>query len=507
MSETDYDLCVIGGGINGAGIARDAAGRGLSVALIEAKDLAQGTSSASTKLIHGGLRYLEFFEFRMVRDSLKEREKLLNIAPHLIWPIELVLPHSPEQRPFWMIRLGLFLYDHLARRVKLKGSRGLNLRASAKGVPIKDEYIRGFEYSDCWADDSRLVVLNAMSAKEHGADIFTRTKCTKITPQKEHWDIAVQDQDTKKKRTIKTAAVVNAGGPWVRKLLEDSGLESAVKPLPKVRLVKGSHIIIPRAYEGEQAYILQQSDKRIVFAIPYEHDYTLIGTTEEDFKGDLYDPRISKDELQYLVDAYNVYFKNEITTKDVMWTYSGIRPLYDDGEEDNRSVTRDFVLHEHLESRAPMISVFGGKLTTYRILAEEVLQRLLQAGDAHKPSWTAQEPLPGGDMQAADFEAFLSLQEQAYPWIPPYLLYRYARGYGTRMDKFLKGAKSLEDLGKHYGEHVYETELVYLIRYEWAHDIEDIFWRRSKLGVHLSEKTIKAVNDALPKLKKEVLAA
>ena len=508
MSETDYDLCVIGGGINGAGIARDAAGRGLSVVLIEAKDLAQATSSASTKLIHGGLRYLEFFEFALVRHSLQEREKLLNIAPHVIWPMEFVLPHSSEQqRPFWMIRLGLFLYDHLARRLRLKGSRGINLLGNAVGVPLQDQYNRGFGYFDCWADDSRLVALNAVSAAEHGADILTRTRCTAIKPHSNHWDIEVQDQKTRKKKTIKASMVVNAAGPWVRKLLEESDLESSVKPLPKVRLVKGSHIIIPRAYDGHQAYLLQQEDKRIVFAIPYERDYTLIGTTEEDFKGDPYDPRISDDEMQYLCNAFNSYFKKQITREDALWTYSGVRPLYDDGEEDSRSVTRDFVLHEHIESRAPMISVFGGKLTTYRIVAEAVMQRLLHVDNRYARPWTADKPLPGGDIPNGDFGAFIKLQTQAYPWLHPYLLYRYARAYGTRMDRFLEGAKSADDLGTHYGDDVYEAEIVYLIRYEFAREAEDILWRRSKLGVHVNEKTIKALEKALPKLKKEVLSA
>ena len=417
MNKTDYDLCVIGGGINGAGIARDAAGRGLSVLLIEARDLGGATSSASTKLIHGGLRYLEFFEFKLVRDSLKEREVLFSIAPHLISPLEFVLPHSPEQRPFWMIRLGLFLYDHLARRKFLAPSRGVNLNASTLGVPLKDQYSRGFCYADCWADDSRLVVLNAVDAADKGAQIMTRTKCTKIIPHRDHWEIKIKP-DKKKAETVTASMVVNAAGPWVRDVLEESGLESTVKPLPNIRLVKGSHIIIERSYEGDHAYITQQGDGRIVFAIPYEHDYTLIGTTEEDFSGDLYDARISDQEMAYLVDAYNSHFQQGITEKDVVWTYSGVRPLFDDGHESSREVSRDFVLHEHLESRAPMISVFGGKLTTYRILAEKTVQRLLYLDNRYSNPWTGDIPLPGGDIENANFDRFLTQQTHVYPWLP-----------------------------------------------------------------------------------------
>lgn len=505
MNKTDYDLCVIGGGINGAGIARDAAGRGLSVLLVEARDLGGATSSSSTKLIHGGLRYLEFFEFKLVRDSLRERETLFSIAPHIISPLEFVLPHSPEQRPFWMIRLGLFLYDHLVRRKLLDQSRGVNLNASTLGVPLKSQYSRGFCYADCWVDDSRLVVLNAVDAADKGAKIMTRTKCTKIIPHRDHWEIKIKPEK-KKAETVTASMVVNAAGPWVRNVLEESGLESTVKPLPNIRLVKGSHIIIERSYDGDHAYVTQQSDGRIVFAIPYEHDYTLIGTTEEDFTGDLYDARISDQEMAYLVDAYNSHFQQEITEKDAIWTYSGVRPLFDDGHENSREVSRDFVLHEHLESRAPMISVFGGKLTTYRIVAEKTVQRLLYLDNRYSNPWTAEAPLPGGDIENANFDKFLTQQTHVYPWLPAELLLRYARGYGTRMDRFLEGAKSVEDLGIHYGEQIYEAEIVYLIRYEWARETEDILWRRTKLGVHVGDKTVKTLEKALPKLKKEVLS-
>lgn len=506
MNKTDYDLCIIGGGINGAGIARDAAGRGLSVLLLEARDLAQGTSSMSTKLIHGGLRYLEFFEFKLVRESLRERERLMGIAPHIISPMQFVLPHNSAQRPFWMIRLGLFLYDHLARRKTLPGSYGLNLKDNAFGVPLADHYTRGFVYADCWVDDARLVVLNAMDAAEKGAKILARSGCTKIVPQSHHWVIEYRSEGAAKPKSITAAMVVNAAGPWVREVLENSGLDSQVKPLPQVRLVKGSHIIIPRAYAGAQSYVLQQDDGRVVFVIPYEDEYTLIGTTEEDFEGDLYEPRISEDELEYLCTAYNTHFEAEIARKDVIWTYSGVRPLFDDGQSESRAVSRDFYLHEHLESRAPMISVFGGKLTTYRVLAEKVMGRLLNLDHRYAPPWTGNAPLPGGDIAEGDMAAFVRRQAGRYAWLPTDLLARYARSYGTRMDRFLEGAESLEDLGAHYGGGLYEAEVVYLLRYEWARTGEDILWRRSKLGLHASEATVAALEKALPALKRKVLA-
>lgn len=505
MSKTDYDLCVIGGGINGTGIARDAAMRGLSVLLVEAKDLAQATSSSSTKLIHGGLRYLEFYEFKLVRESLREREALLKIAPHIIWPMQFVLPYSPQQRPYWMIRLGLFLYDNLARRDLLEGSKGLQLIGTGLGVPLDDRYKKGFSYTDCWVDDSRLTVLNAVDAAEKGAEILTRTACQKIIPHRDYWEIKIKGENDKEVRSVTAGMVVNAAGPWTRKLLEQSGLDKGMKPVPKIRLVKGSHIIIPRAFEGDQAYILQQKDGRIVFFIPYEGDYTLIGTTEEDYDGDLYEPRISDDELKYLVDAYNTHFKGEIAAKDVLWAYSGIRPLFDDGDSESRTVTRDFVLHQHLESRAPMISVFGGKLTTYRVLAEQTLNKLLLAQSRREVCRTAFNPLPGGEFGPLQFGALLDEYKSQYPWLPEEVVERCARAYGTRTDRFLRGAKTPEDLGKHYGDWVFEAEIVYLIKYEFAREVEDIFFRRSKLGLHVSEETMEAVGKALPKLKKDLL--
>ncbi len=502
MIKTDYDLVIIGGGINGAGVARDAAGRGLSVLLLEARDLACGTSSSSTKLIHGGLRYLEFFEFNLVRKALQERERLLHIAPHLISPMKFVLPHDPKTRPFWMIRAGLFLYDHLAKRKSLPKSTGMDLAQDIIGAPLIDEYKKAFIYSDCWVDDARLVVLNARDAADRGAEILTHARCTNITAHDDHWKIAYRPDGHKRDKHVSASMVVNAGGPWVRQILDDCLDTDKIAPHPNVRLVKGSHIIIPRSFDGDHAYIVQQSDRRIVFAIPYEHNYTLIGTTEENFDGDLYDPRISDEELDYLCNAYNTHFKSPITRKDILWSYSGVRPLFDDGDTNPRTVTRDYVLHTNANNGPKMISLFGGKLTTYRVMAQEVVDKLLHLDNRYAPPWTADEPLPGGDIPNADFPSFVAAQSDLYPWLPPESLTRYCKSYGTCMDKFLSGAKSTDDLGQDYGDHVYEAEIVYMLAYEFARDSEDIFWRRSKLGIHVNETTIKAVEKALPALKK-----
>ena len=501
MQVSEYDLCVIGGGINGAGIARDAAGRGLSVILVEAGDLASATSSASTKLIHGGLRYLEYYEFRLVRESLKERETLLALAPHIIRPMDFVLPHDSSQRPYAMIRAGLFIYDHLARRKKLHGSRGLNLANHPFGAPLKDEFSKGFCYADCWVEDSRLVVLNAMSAVAKGAEVYTRTACTKLRADDSGWTVTLMDLNRNTGREIKAAMVVNAAGPWVRGVIEESGLDAP--QVPKIRLVKGSHIIIKRSMQGEQAYILQQPDRRIVFAIPYEHDYTLIGTTEEEFTGDPVTAKISDKETAYLCAAYNHAFEQQITKDDVLWNYSGVRPLFDDGGNSATSVTRDYRLYHHGEFRAPMISVFGGKITTYRVLAEQTVSRLLKLGNRSGKAWTASQPLPGGNIDNADFGAFLNKKAQQYSWLPGDLLCRYARAYGTRMDAFLEGTRDMDDLGEHYGDQVYEAEVMYLARAEFAQTVEDILWRRSKLGLHVSDTTAKRLKTALEKITRE----
>lgn len=488
MTSIDYDLCVIGGGINGAGIARDAAGRGLKVLLLEAEDIGGATSSSSTKLIHGGLRYLEYYEFKLVRESLKERETLLSIAPHVIWPMEFVLPHTPSQRPAWMIKAGLFLYDHLAKRRTLQGSSSVNFVSDKRGEPILRDYTKGFSYADCWADDSRLVALNVMDAAQKGATILTRTKCVGLVCDNDQWVVRYQDNYTSEESVIQASMVINAAGPWVRQLIDQSGIDAQDKSVPNIRLVKGSHIIVNRQYEGEHAYLLQQPDNRIIFAIPYEHNYTLIGTTEEEYAGDPRDASISSEETEYLVDAYNLFFEKAISKDDVLWTYSGVRPLFDDGDEDSATkATRDYRLHVHSDYAAPMVSVFGGKLTTYRKLAEQAVHKVLHLNGRHSDAWTSTKALPGGDIADGDFDAFLLAQGQRYKWLPKGLLHRYARSYGTRMDVFLQGARSLKDLGDELGAHLYEAEVLYLLRYEFAKTAEDVLWRRSKLGLHVAD--------------------
>jgi glycerol-3-phosphate dehydrogenase len=485
-SQTDhYDICIIGGGINGAGIARDAAGRGLSVLLVEAQDLAGATSSASTKLIHGGLRYLEHYEFGLVRKSLKEREVLMGMAPHIIYPLQFILPHNGSLRPKWMIRCGLFLYDFLADRKKLQKSQTINLRKNKTlGQALQTRYETGFSYADCWVDDARLVILNAMDAARRGAHILTRTACTNLSPDKSgaHWRITLQDLQSGKSSTKTADKIVNAGGPWVRGILEQSNLTNP--QTPNIRLVKGSHIIVKKRFAGNHCYILQQPDGRIVFTIPYENDFTLIGTTDEDFEGDPTTPDISADEIDYLLAAANASLKNTTAREDIISTYSGVRPLFDDGDQNASAVTRDYRLILDKHNGAPILSVFGGKLTTYRQLAEEATNMISDHG-----FWTKGAILPGGDILNGDFNRFVKTQKSRYSALPAALIERYAKAYGTSMDVFLNGAKKPADLGKDFGHHIYQTEIDYLMEHEWALTAEDVLWRRSKLGLHVSDKT------------------
>ena len=482
MNDKIYDLCVIGGGINGAGIARDAAGRGNSVILVEMNDLASATSSASTKLIHGGLRYLEYYEFKLVREALKEREVLLNLAPHIIWPLEFILPHDSHLRPAWMIRMGLFLYDHLGGRLrKLKHSRGVNLSSELVGFPLKDTYRKGFSYADCWVNDARMVALNAVDAAARGADILTRTKCTNLKVVDGIWHIELDG-----KKSIRARKLVNATGPWVFDTLKDSGLTTP--ETPHIRLVKGSHIVVPRIFEGPQAYILQQPDRRIVFAIPYEDNFTLIGTTDEDYHGNPSDVKISGDETEYLCAAVNRSFRTQIEPKNVIWTYSGTRPLFDDGHSSASAVTRDYKLIYDESAGAPLLSVFGGKITTFRALSEHAVDRICGG-----TPWTAKAPLPGGDMKNADFDEFFDDINVRYTWLPHDLAYRYARMYGSRLAMIVGNAQSLDDLGTHFGDGVYEAEIKYLVEHEWAKTLDDVLWRRTKLGLHVNAKTYKAL--------------
>lgn len=494
--QADYDLCVIGGGINGAGIARDAAGRGLSVLLVEAQDLAQGTSSASTKLIHGGLRYLEHGAFRLVRESLKEREVLLSVAPHLIKPMDFVMPYVEGLRPKWMISLGLWLYDHLGGKKKLKSSKTVSLNDSLIGESLKKKLKDGFVYADCWADDSRLVVLNAMDAKARGAEILTRTACVEIVKAKDiqGWHVRLKDLYRGDEFQISAKMVVNAAGPWVRSILDSSALFQ--ESTPRVRLVKGSHIIIPKLFEGEHAYLLQQPDKRIVFAIPYEEQFTLVGTTDIPFEGDAMAPVIDESEKQYLCDAINRFFQEEITPNHIFRTYSGVRALYDDGAGQAQKVTRDYKLDLDLSSGAPLLSVFGGKLTTFRILSRHAVDKI--TGHQVNTNWTSKTPLPGGDFADGNFEKFFEQQERKYPFLPASLLLRFARSYGTRMDIMLEGVLSLRDMGRDFAQILYEVEIIYLIRYEFAKTAEDILWRRTKLGLHLEKKHKLALEAGMP---------
>jgi len=492
----DYDLCIIGGGINGVGIAREAAGRGLSVLLVEAQDLGQGTSSASTKLIHGGLRYLEQYEFRLVHESLKERDILLSIAPHVIWPMEFVLPHVPTLRPKWMIGMGLWLYDCLAGSSKIPKSGAVSFKNSLIGEPLQASYDDGFRYADCWADDSRLVVLNAMDAKERGAEIMTRTACQKLERNQDgtSWTVHLKDLRQQDEFQIKARKIINAAGPWVRGILDVSGLSH--EDTPRIKLVKGSHLIVPKLYDGDHVYILQQPDGRIVFAIPYETKFTLIGTTDEAFEGDAAKPVISAKEAQYLCDAVNRYFKKQITPADAPWTYSGVRALFDDGEEQNQKITRDYRLVLDDTHGAPILSVFGGKLTTYRMVAVRAVDTIMGSSKHH--GWTAKTPLPGGDIPNGDFAAFVEAKKKKYKFLPEDVLYRYARSYGTRIDILLDGIDQLKNMGRDFGGGLYEKEIFYLLRYEFAQTVDDILWRRSKLGLHLEKKTVLALEAAFP---------
>ncbi|NJM51382.1 MAG: glycerol-3-phosphate dehydrogenase [Sphingomonadales bacterium] len=487
-----YDLLVIGGGINGVGIARDAAGRGLSVALCEKDDLASHTSSASSKLIHGGLRYLENYEFRLVRESLGEREILLRAAPHIIWPMRIVLPVLKGMRPKWMLRIGLFLYDHLAKRAVLQGTKTINLRNSLQGIALKEELKTGFEYSDCWADDSRLVVVNAMDAQERGADIFTRTECTALERDAQYWTATLQNSSGAQ-RQMQAKMLVNAAGPWVERILGKFG---RLNNHAGVRLVKGSHIVTRQLYEGRHGYIFQSADGRIIFAMPYEGDYTLIGTTDTEWELDRGTVAISDEETDYLCAAANDYFKTPVTRDDIVWSYAGVRPLYDDQASSASVVTRDYVfdLEGGHGDAAPILSVFGGKLTTYRKLAVHAMDKLRPFFPAMKGDWTKDAALPGGDFPIDGVEALRAQISTRYPWIPVALRDRLVQAYGTRTEAVLGDARSVRDLGKEHGAGLYDAEIRYLITHEFACSADDILWRRSKLGLKMTEEERESLN-------------
>ena len=496
MTEETFDLAVIGGGINGCGIARDATGRGLKVLLCEKSDFASGTSSASTKLIHGGLRYLEHYELGLVRESLSEREVLWQMAPHIIWPLRFVLPHNAGLRPAWIIRLGLFLYDHIGGRKKLPGCKTLRLANDEAGKPLKQSLGKAFEYSDCWVEDSRLVVLNAMDAAKRGADIRVGTTLTDAQREERQWRLTLTDS-AGQTATVRAKALVNAGGPWVGDIIEKK-LSDNTKA--GVRLVKGSHIVVPKIFDHDRCYIFQNADRRIIFAIPYKDDFTLIGTTDVELDALPEKVEISDSEVTYLCNAVSEYFEKPVTAEDVVWSYAGIRPLYNDGDASAQEVTRDYVLARSGPPEGPaLLNVFGGKITTFRRLAEDAMTKLSDVfPDAKKP-WTRGATLPGGDFPAEDFDALVEDLAKAYPSLERKLLRRLARAYGTLTRELLGDATDTASLGQHFGDTLFEAEVVYLIRNEWARSAEDILWRRSKLGLKIDAAGRIALQDWIEK--------
>ncbi|WP_144822070.1 glycerol-3-phosphate dehydrogenase [Marinobacter piscensis] len=489
MQQHSFDIVVIGGGVNGTGIAMDAAGRGLNVLLCEMNDLASATSSNSSKLIHGGLRYLEHYEFRLVREALAEREALLRSSPHIMWPMRFHLPHQPHLRPGWMIRTGLFLYDHLAKREMLPGSKSITFGSDS---PLKPEITRGFEYSDGWVDDARLVVLMARKAQQMGAIVRPRTLCTEALREDEHWTITLQDKVTGDEYNVTAKALVNAAGPWASSLFA----ETIAAPAPKqIRLVKGSHLVVPRLNSGDEAYILQNEDDRIVFVIPYEEHFSLIGTTDVEYEGDPSLAKISPAETDYLLKIVNTYFRHQTTAGDVVWSYSGVRPLIDD-EENAQKASRDYSYElDTNQGQAPLMSIFGGKITTYRKLAEIATDKLCDFFPAAGEPWTHDAVLPGGNFNSkASLQAEL---ESEFPWLPEALARRYVRTYGTTARDLLAGASSLGDMGILFTGTLYQKEVDYLVAREWAWTADDILWRRTKQGLYASGTQSRALEDYL----------
>ncbi len=498
VATQDFDLAIIGGGINGCGIARDAAGRGLSVFLCEMGDLGQGTSSRSTKLIHGGLRYLEQYDFRLVREALAEREVLWGIAPHIIRPLRFVLPHQAGLRPAWMLRAGLFLYDHLGGRRRLPGTRRVDLASDAAGAPLRGElFTTAFEYSDCWVDDARLVVLNARDAADRGATIRTRTRAVAAVRGAEAWRLTVVGSDGSEE-TVAARVLVNAAGPWVEAV---GAAVLGSRAAGGVRLVQGSHIVVPRLYAHDRAYIFQHPDGRVVFTIPYEGDFTLIGTTDRDYHGDPAAVDATGEEIDYLCAAASACFTRPVRPDDVVWTYSGVRPLHDNGGGEAKAASRDYVLLLDGErGMPPLLSVVGGKITTYRRLAEAVLERLA----SHLPrrrglpaGWTGTTPLPGGEFEPEEIEPLITRLARSYPFLERPHAARLVRAYGTLARRLLGSAKSAADLGAHYGATLTEAEVHYLVEREWAVTVEDILWRRSKLGLRLTAEQAAALDERL----------
>ena len=488
-----HDIFVIGGGINGCGIARDASGRGYSVFLAEMNDLASGTSSAATKLIHGGLRYLEHYEFRLVREALMEREVLWGIAPHIIWPLRIVLPHHKGLRPAWFLRLGLFVYDTLGGRKLLPATKTLDLTSDAAGTPLKPGYTTAFEFSDCWANDARLVVLNARGAADRGATIRTRTKVVSARSEGGIWHVGLQDLESGERSVVAARLLINASGPWVDQVLAGTLGQNSVG---NVRLVQGSHIVVPRLYEHDRSYMFQSADGRIIFAIPYEGEYTLIGTTDQDYEGDPAEVKITSAEIDYLCTVASDYFRKPVLPADIVWSYSGVRPLYADGASKAQEATRDYVLKaSHDAGGAPMINIIGGKLTTYRRLAEAALEKAAELIGSKGAPWTAVAPLPGGDFPATGYPQLVASLKREYPFLDLAFAQRLVRLYGTLARKVLGIARSYADLGRHFGDDLYQAEVEYLMTNEWAATLDDILWRRTKRGLHAASINIAALEE------------
>jgi glycerol-3-phosphate dehydrogenase len=494
-----FDIAVIGGGVNGCGIARDAAGRGLSVLLLEQGDLASGTSSSSSKLIHGGIRYLEQFDFKLVRESLRERDVILNIAPHISRPLRFVFPHNPRMRQLWMIRIGLFLYDHLGGR-EFAGSRRIpDFRATDAGRELRPEFARAFEYSDCWTDDARLVILNARDAALHGATIATRTRCVRATSGGGIWSLDAEDAHTGLTRSYRARELVNATGPWVSAFLSGTLEAELVEPdRVDTRNVKGSHLVVKKWFSHDCAYILQNTDERIVFVLPFEDDYALIGTTDVDYDGDPARVHITADEKRYLLDCVHTYFTREIGEADIVGSFAGVRPLYDDGSSRAQETTRESLLkYSRTRDGAGLLNVFGGKLTTYRRLAEEALGIIGRNRGGMPPPWTAGSPLPGGDFEPARRTALSREYAARFPFVPGDVAARWFRSYGLDMDRLLDGVHGPEDLGHHFGAGLFEIEVAWMVREEWARTREDVLWRRSKLGLRQREIDLAALDEWL----------
>lgn len=490
MSEKSIDLLVIGGGINGTAIAADAAGRGLSVTLCEQDDLANHTSSQSSKLVHGGLRYLEQCHFKLVRESLTEREVLLNTAPHLVHPLEFIIPHYRYSRPTWLLKFGLFLYDHIGKANDLPRSQSILLKDIA-GNPIQDNIHQGLTYTDCNTDDARLVVTVALRAQEKGADILPRHKVIHTKRHSDYWEVVVLNQNTNAKISLKAKMLVNAAGPWVD-IVQSEQLHEISRN--HIQLIKGSHLVFKRLYPGNHAYLLQHPDKRIIFVIPYQNDFTLIGTTDVPYQGNPANPTMDKAEKQYLCDIVNQYFKTSINAQDAVWEYSGVRPLVSQSKNNASEVTRGYRLELHDQpNQAPLLSVFGGKLTTHRHLAEDAMAQVKKVFPHLGPSWTATTPLPGGDLPTDSFTGFLQRMQHDYPWLPKQMVIRISSAYGTRCHQWLKDCQSLTDLGQHFGGTLYEKEVQFLINTEWAQTVEDVLWRRTKQGLYFSAAEVKTL--------------